>query len=128
MGAFVLLFVIRMVGAIMEQKEEAQATLLLSEDRFRSLIQNSSDVTMILSETGDFRYVSPALKDLLQYEPSDLIGRRALDFVHPEDLEFVRRLLGGEFQSSDELEVRSEERRVGKECRMPCRSRWSPYH
>ena len=24
--------------------------------------------------------------------------------------------------------IRSEERRVGKECRMPCRSRWSPYH
>ena len=100
MGAFVLLFVIRMVGAIMEQKEEAQATLLLSEDRFRSLIQNSSDVTMILTESGDFRYVSPAVKDLLQYEPEDLIGLRATDFVHPEDLEFVRRLLGGEFQAS----------------------------
>ena len=25
-------------------------------------------------------------------------------------------------------EVRSEERRVGKECYSPCRSRWSPYH
>src|SRR3546814_14286857 len=25
-------------------------------------------------------------------------------------------------------EVRSEERRVGKECVSPCRSRWSPYH
>ena len=24
--------------------------------------------------------------------------------------------------------VRSEERRVGKECFVPCRSRWSPYH
>ena len=24
--------------------------------------------------------------------------------------------------------VRSEERRVGKECSLPCRSRWSPYH
>ena len=24
--------------------------------------------------------------------------------------------------------VRSEERRVGKECRIGCRSRWSPYH
>ena len=23
---------------------------------------------------------------------------------------------------------RSEERRVGKECEVPCRSRWSPYH
>ena len=100
MGAFLLLFVIRMVGAIMEQKEEAQATLLLSEDRFRSLIQNSSDVTMILGETGDFRYLSPAIKELLQYEPDELIGLRAMDFVHPEDLDFVRRLLGDEFQAS----------------------------
>ena len=25
-------------------------------------------------------------------------------------------------------DVRSEERRVGKECRIGCRSRWSPYH
>ena len=24
--------------------------------------------------------------------------------------------------------IRSEERRVGKECSEPCRSRWSPYH
>ena len=24
--------------------------------------------------------------------------------------------------------LRSEERRVGKECSEPCRSRWSPYH
>ena len=24
--------------------------------------------------------------------------------------------------------IRSEERRVGKECYQPCRSRWSPYH
>src|SRR3546814_20586381 len=27
-----------------------------------------------------------------------------------------------------EIVVRSEERRVGKECVSPCRSRWSPYH
>ena len=27
-----------------------------------------------------------------------------------------------------ELGTRSEERRVGKECRIGCRSRWSPYH
>ena len=32
--------------------------------------------------------------------------------------------------TSDELEnaLRSEERRVGKECQVRCRSRWSPYH
>ena len=27
-----------------------------------------------------------------------------------------------------ERSARSEERRVGKECRIGCRSRWSPYH
>ena len=28
----------------------------------------------------------------------------------------------------DPTRMRSEERRVGKECSSPCRSRWSPYH
>ena len=28
----------------------------------------------------------------------------------------------------EEVQARSEERRVGKECALSCRSRWSPYH
>ena len=103
MGAFVLFFVIRMAAVIMEQnetamaqKEEAETTLRLSEDRFRSLIQNSSDVTMILGEQGVFRYVSPAIKDLLHYEPDELVGRLATDFVHPEDLDTVLKMLNAE--------------------------------
>src|SRR3546814_10711275 len=32
------------------------------------------------------------------------------------------------FTSAQVGEWRSEERRVGKECVSPCRSRWSPYH
>ena len=31
-------------------------------------------------------------------------------------------------QPSPVEKIRSEERRVGKECSEPCRSRWSPYH
>ena len=30
--------------------------------------------------------------------------------------------------SADTVDARSEERRVGKECALLCRSRWSPYH
>src|SRR3546814_5045381 len=33
-----------------------------------------------------------------------------------------------QFAKSRKLRSRSEERRVGKECVGPCRSRWSPYH
>ena len=106
MGGFVLYFVIRMAGAMMDQneramaqKEEAEAHLRLSEDRFRSLIQNSSDVTMILGDSSEFRYVSPAVKDLLQYEPDELVGLISSGFVHPEDIDTVHTLLGTDFQS-----------------------------
>ena len=33
-----------------------------------------------------------------------------------------------EMSGDEQLKLRSEERRVGKECRIGCRSRWSPYH
>ena len=107
MGGFVLYFVIHMAGVIMgqneealAQKEEAEAHLRLSEDRFRSLIQNSSDVTMILGDSSEFRYVSPAIKDLLQYEPEELVGLLSTDFVHPDDLHTVQTFLGGEFEAN----------------------------
>jgi hypothetical protein len=32
------------------------------------------------------------------------------------------------FTGQVDMASRSEERRVGKECRRLCRSRWSPYH
>src|SRR3546814_20350274 len=33
-----------------------------------------------------------------------------------------------DYKLREELRVRSEERRVGKECVSTCRSRWPPYH
>src|SRR3546814_13389590 len=38
------------------------------------------------------------------------------------------RLIFGAIGHLDRDHVRSEERRVGKECVSTCRSRWSPYH
>ena len=100
MGSFVLIFVIRMVGATVQQKEEAESSMRLSEDRFRSLIQNSSDATIVMDDEGMCTYVSPAVTELLGYEPSELLGERATDFVHPDDRYRVRERLGQEFQSS----------------------------
>ena len=39
---------------------------------------------------------------------------------------FTDRVVAGNMIST--MIIRSEERRVGKECSEPCRSRWSPYH
>jgi diguanylate cyclase (GGDEF)-like protein/PAS domain S-box-containing protein len=96
MGAFILLFVIRMAGATMEQKERAEATTRLSEDRFRSLIQHSSDATLVLGGDGVCTYVSPAITTLLGMLPAELIGVQPTELVHPEDRERVTARLGSQ--------------------------------
>src|SRR3546814_17530138 len=40
----------------------------------------------------------------------------------------IRKHLKRHMREVQEFGVRSEERRVGKECVSTCRSRWSPYH
>ncbi|MBA2713339.1 MAG: EAL domain-containing protein [Rubrobacteraceae bacterium] len=60
---------------------------------FRSLVQNSSDVVMILEAEGTVRYVSPAVERVLGYRPEDLVGTLAFDHVHPEDIEHVSKSL-----------------------------------
>ncbi len=105
MGVFVLSFVVRMAGATMQQKEESDAAVRRSEDRFRSLIQNSSDVTMIIDSEGLYRYLSPAVSELLGYSPAELIGARATDYVHPDDCALLRRRLDAEFQASSDTAV-----------------------
>lgn len=89
MGAFVLLFVIRMAGAVMEQKETAETSVRRSEDRFRSLIQDSKDVTVVVNDEGLCTYVSPSVAQMLGFEPSELVGRATADFVHEDDKERV---------------------------------------
>ena len=102
MGAFVLFFVIRMAGATMEQKELAETTTRLSEDRFRSLIQHSTDATLVIDADGICTYVSPAITTLLGLAPEELIGLRPTDLVHPDDQDRVRDRLGSELRQTSE--------------------------
>ena len=117
MGAFVLFFIIRMAGATAQQKEEAEASMRLSEDRFRSLIQNSSDTTMVMGAAGECTYVSPAITELLGFVPTDLVGRLGTDFVHPDDRDRVRSRLGAQFEAHGPgtvlLQFRMEQRNGG---------------
>jgi diguanylate cyclase (GGDEF)-like protein/PAS domain S-box-containing protein len=100
MGAFVLFFIIRMAGATMEQKEVAESSMRLSEDRFRSLIQNSSDATIVVDDVGLCTYASPAVSQLLGMEPSEIVGRRATDFIHPDDRDRIADRFRTQFEKS----------------------------
>ena len=49
-------------------------------------------------------------------------------YYYKTKMALVKPLIGGNLMGKDEMNSRSEERRVGKECESECRSRWSPYH
>ena len=67
-------------GSRREREDERR-----SADRFRSLIEYSSDAITILDEQGRQTYESPAIERLLGYAPGDFDGTSRLSQIHPED-------------------------------------------
>lgn len=69
------------------EQRRAEEALKESEERFRSMIQNSSDIIVIMNERSIITYETPSVSRVLGYEPGHLIGKTPYDFIHPEDLE-----------------------------------------
>lgn len=70
-------------------QKQAEEQLKLSEKRFKSLIQDGSDLMAILDLAGNYTYVSPTSVSVLGIEPSQFIGKNAFDFIHPDDKDEV---------------------------------------
>jgi diguanylate cyclase (GGDEF)-like protein/PAS domain S-box-containing protein len=88
--ALCLVSVIRLQGATAIGKERAEADLRNSEDRFRSLVQNASEVIMVLDREMRITYLGEAIERLLGRPPSEYIGLHALELTHPDDAEATR--------------------------------------
>jgi len=59
------------------------------EERFQAFIEHSTDIITVLGPDGTYRYQSPSSKRVLGYEPDELIGQSAFEYVHPDDREGV---------------------------------------
>jgi diguanylate cyclase (GGDEF)-like protein/PAS domain S-box-containing protein len=64
-----------------------------SEERFRSLVQNSVDVNMVVRADGTIAYESSAAERVLGVQVDERLGQPAFQIVHPEDRDFGERLL-----------------------------------
>jgi two-component system cell cycle sensor histidine kinase/response regulator CckA len=75
------------------QKVQAEAALAASERRFRSLVQNSSDLVTILAPDGTILYASDSAERIVGYAPGDLVGRSLLSYLDGSGVHTVRGLL-----------------------------------
>jgi PAS domain S-box-containing protein len=69
---------------ITERKRVAEA-LNTSERRFRSLIENASDLITVINGEGIIRFQSPSAERVLGYKPEEMTTRNAFELIHPDD-------------------------------------------
>jgi diguanylate cyclase (GGDEF)-like protein/PAS domain S-box-containing protein len=72
------------------EQQQVVAALAESEKRFRLLAENASDLITSIDPQGLRTYVSPSCRSLLGYEPEELIGKVAVEIVHPDDQPRIR--------------------------------------
>src|SRR5882672_3990530 len=67
------------------QRRYAEAAVRVSEERFRALVENSSDVLLLIDADGRLVYLTPSARRQLGWLSSDMLGKSVFDFLHPDD-------------------------------------------
>lgn len=84
-----------MIGRIQLREEErnrAEQAVRRSEQKFRSLIETTSDWVWEVDKNGIYTYSSPKVKDLLGYEPDEIIGKRMTDTMSQDESDRISEL------------------------------------
>ena len=68
----------------------AQQALNREIEERRRIFETSQDLILVTDTKGTFVQVSPSSRTILGYEPSEMIGHSAVEFIHPDDLENTR--------------------------------------
>jgi PAS domain S-box-containing protein len=74
-------------------RRKAERTLQQSEARYRVLAENTADMIVRIAPDGTRRYLSPATRETLGFEPEELVGTNAVDFTHPDDVAALQRTM-----------------------------------
>ncbi|SHJ76656.1 PAS domain S-box-containing protein [Arenibacter nanhaiticus] len=82
------------------ERKLAEEKLRLKDQWFKSLVLGGADMIAVMDDKGTYKYVSPTAMDILGYDPQEVIGKNAFDFMHPDDIAQVQdhfsKLLAGE--------------------------------
>lgn len=73
-------------------RKKAEAALRISEERFRTLIEQSADAIQLVDAQGKMLYSSDSVKRVVGYTPEELAKENLDKFIHPEDLPYFLKM------------------------------------
>jgi PAS domain S-box-containing protein len=81
-----------LMGACLDitDREQAKRALQESEMRYRLISENMRDLICLHHPDGTYAYVSPSVRDMLGYEPEELVGTSPYRLFHLRDVEAIR--------------------------------------
>jgi PAS domain S-box-containing protein len=71
------------------ERKSMEEKLRFEEQRFRSFIEHSSDIIVIMNREGVITYVNPAVERALGFKVEERIGAKGFKRIHPDDLKFL---------------------------------------
>jgi PAS domain S-box-containing protein len=88
-AAFIItgLVVLRQIVSVRENlRLVSEHSAQKNELKMRSLLENSTDITSIMNESGHFEYLSPAMEKIFGWNNEELLGTHMYRLVHPDDV------------------------------------------
>ncbi|MBI1682591.1 PAS domain S-box protein [Caulobacter hibisci] len=78
---------VALIGLLQDVTDQVSALKAAenSAARYRLLTDNANDLVTKMDREGRFTYVSPAVKAVTGYLAQEVVGRRAIEFIHPDD-------------------------------------------
>ena len=68
------------------EEHETKSNLLQSEEKYRTLVEESTEIIFSLTETFDLYYLSPNVSQFLGYTAEEVLGHSIFEYIHSDDL------------------------------------------
>ena len=72
------------------ERKKAEQKIKEHEARLQQITNNMQDMVVQVDANGVFQYVSPSHEHVLGYATEDMVGKSALGFIHPDDVEKLK--------------------------------------